>query len=262
VKVYTVIKFLKYILFSSHRRGHGIHSPFVFNIVLKVFRNKSSSDFVCKIESIRKRLIADTGTLGITDYGTGSETGKRKIKRVSEIARYSSVPERYCRLLAGLAAEFGNKAIIEFGTSFGISTMYMASGNREAIVYTLEGSAEVTEIAKNNFSEAGLTNINILTGPFDLTLSELEKKKIEPGLVFIDGNHRKEPAIEYFKRMADLSDEKSVIVIDDIYHSPEMGEAWKEIKKDKRVSVTIDIFRMGLVFFRHSLTRNDYIIRY
>jgi predicted O-methyltransferase YrrM len=262
VKVYTAIKFLRYILFSSHRRGHGIHSPFVFNLVLKVFRNKTSSDIVCKIESIRKRLIADTGNIAITDFGIGSQVRKGNIKRVSEIARYSSVPERYGKLLARLAAEFGNKTIIEFGTAFGISTMYLASGNRSAIVYTLEGSEEVSEIAKKNFAEAGLTNITILTGSFGQTLTEIEEKRIKPGLVFIDGNHRKAPTIEYFNRMVDLSDEKSVIVIDDICHSSEMGEAWREIKKDKRVSATVDIFRMGLVFFRHGLTRNDYIIRY
>jgi predicted O-methyltransferase YrrM len=243
-------------------RGHGIHSPFVFNIVLKVFRNKTQPDVVLRIESIRKRLIADKGTIMMTDFGTGAEIRKGNIKRVSEIARYSSVPEKYGKLLAGLANEFGNKAMIELGTSFGISTMYLASGNRSAVVYTLEGSDEVSEIAKKNFSEAGLTNIQILTGPFEKTLPELEKERINPGLVFIDGNHRKKPTIEYFNRMADLSDEKCVIVIDDIYHSPEMGDAWKEIKKDKRISVTIDIFRMGLVFFRRGITRNDYIIRY
>ncbi len=262
MKVYTTIKFLKYILFSSHKRGHGIHSPFVFNIVLKVFRNKTQPDVVLRIESIRKRLIADSGAGVMTDYGAGSRSGKGNIKRVSEIARYSSVPEKYGRLLAGLASEFGNNAIIELGTSFGINTMYLASGNMAATVYTLEGSDEVSDIAKKNFAEAGLTNIQVLTGKFEQTLPELEKGNISPGLVLIDSERRKESAVEYFNRMAELTDEKGVIVINDIYHSKEMGEAWEEIKMDKRVSVTIDIFRMGLVFFRRGITRNDYVIRY
>jgi predicted O-methyltransferase YrrM len=262
VKLYTAVNYLKYVLFSSHRRGHRIHSPFVFNIVLKVFRNKTCSDIVCKVEKIRKRLISDTGTLEISDFGTGAETKKRKFRRVSDIARYSSVPEKYGKLLAGLSAAFGKTAIIEFGTSFGISTMYMAAGNPAAIVYTMEGSDALSKIAKENFAEAGLTNINILTGSFENSLPEIEEKRINPGLVFIDGNHRKEPTIEYFNRMVDLSDENTVIVIDDIYHSCEMGEAWKEIKEEKRISFTIDIFRMGLIFFRQGMTRNDYIIRY
>jgi predicted O-methyltransferase YrrM len=262
VKIYTVIKFLKYFLFSSHKRGHGIHSPFVFNLVLKVFRNKINSDIVCKIETIRKRLISGTGSIEITDFGSGSESKKGKFRSVSEIATYSSVPERYGKLLAGLSAEFGNKTIIEFGTSFGISTMYMATANPEAIVYTIEGCKAVSEIAKDNFVEAGLTNIKILTGQFEKVLPELEEMKIKPGLVFIDGNHRREPTVSYFKRMVELSDKESVIVVDDIYYSREMGEAWEEIKHHDKVSFTIDIFRMGLVFFREGMTRSDYIIRY
>jgi predicted O-methyltransferase YrrM len=262
MKFFTAIKYLKYIFLSSSKRGHGIHSPFVFNIVLKVFRNKTSSDIVCKIETIRKRLISDPGSIDIIDFGTGSILKKGKLRRVSEIARYSSVPEKYGKLLAGLSSEFGKTSIIEFGTSFGISTMYMAAGNPAAIVYTLEGSDTISDIAKENFLEAGLANINILTGSFEKTLPEIEKKGIIPGLVFIDGNHRKEPTLEYFNRMVKLSDENSVIVLDDIYYSAEMGEAWNEIKNNDKVSFTIDIFKMGLVFFRQGMTRNDYIIRY
>jgi predicted O-methyltransferase YrrM len=230
--------------------------------VLKVFRNKTSSDVVCKIETIRKRLISDPGIIEMIDFGTGSEIRKGKLRRVSEIARYTSVPEKYGKLLAGLSAEFGKPAIIEFGTSFGISTMYMAAGNPTALVYTMEGSDKVSEIAKENFAQAGLANINILTGSFEKTLPEIEEKRIKPGLVFIDGNHRKESTIAYFNRMVELSDENSVIVIDDIYYSAEMGAAWNEIKKNAKVSFTVDIFRMGLVFFRQGMTRNDYIIRY
>lgn len=262
MKLFRAIRFLKYILFSSHKRGHGIHSPFIFNIVLKVFRNKTSFDFVCNIETIRKRLISDHRSIVMKDYGSGSEENNGKLKRVSEIARYSSVPEKYGRLLAGLSAMFGKSAIIEFGTSFGISTMYLAAGNPAAVVYTMEGSDAIAEIAKENFVEAGLININLLTGTFDQSLPEIEEKRIRPGLVFIDGNHRKDSTIEYFNRMVELSDENSVIIIDDIYYSSEMGEAWTEIKKNRKVSTTIDIFRMGLVFFRSGMTRNDYIIRY
>ncbi len=262
MQVYSVIKFLKYILFSSHKRGHGIHSPFVFNLVLKVFRNKISPDIVFKIEAIRKKLISDQQVLEVTDFGTGSEMGKRNYRRVSEIARYSSVPKKYGKLLAGLSSEFGNTSIVEFGTSLGISTMYMAAANPDATVNTIEGCPAVSEIALDNFAKAGLKNIKLLSGSFEKMLPEIEGEKTRPGLVFIDGNHRKEPTLEYFNRMVELSDENTVIIIDDINYSPEMGEAWKEIKENEKVSFTVDIFRMGIVFFREGMMRYDYIIRY
>jgi len=243
VNVYSVIQYLKYILFSSHKRGHGIHSPFVFDLIIKVFRNKINPDIVFKVEMIRKKLNSNKTYVSVADFGTGSEVRDNKLVKVSEIAKKSSVPKKYCKLLAGLSEEFGKPSIIEFGTSFGISTMYLAG-------------------AKDNFEEGGLNNIKLFTGSFEQLLPEIENSKIKPGLVFIDGNHRKEPTIDYFNRMADLSDENTVIVLDDIYYSPEMGEAWNEIKQNNRVSITIDIFRMGIVFFREGMTRSDYKIRY
>jgi predicted O-methyltransferase YrrM len=262
MKLYSALKYLKYIFKASSKRGHGIHSPFVFRLVIKVFRNKISSDIVFKVETIRKKLISDLRTIEVTDFGAGSVMNKNNLRKVSEVARYSSVPEKYGKLLSGLSSEFGKKSIVEFGTSLGISTMYMAASNPETIVYTMEGCPVVSEIARANFKMAGFKNIKLLTGSFETVLPVIEDENICPGLVFIDGNHRKEPTIQYFNRMADLSDANTVIVIDDISYSSEMEDAWRVIKLDKRVSFTIDIFRMGIVFFREGMSRFDYIIKY
>jgi hypothetical protein len=80
--------------------------------------------------------------------------------------------------------------------------------------------------------------------------------------VFIDGDHRREPVVRYFTQIAEMSDSKTVIIIDDINYSVEMGEAWKQIKGDSKVTLTIDLNRMGIVFFREGITHNDYVIRY
>lgn len=259
---YRVTKYLKYIILSKHRKGHGIHSPFVFDLVSRIFRNKTNPDIVCNIEKVRKRLKSDQNSIVVKDLGSGSERLNKNIRKVSDIARYSSVPEKYCKLLSNMAAEFGDQIIIEFGTSFGMSTMYMAASCRGATVYTIEGCKAISDIAGQSFYETGLNNIKVLTGSFDEILPDILNSGIKPGLVFIDGNHRKEPLLRYFNRISEISDNKTVIIIDDIFYSKEMGEAWAEIKKHKKVSVTIDIFRMGIVFFREGMTQSNYIIRY
>jgi predicted O-methyltransferase YrrM len=259
---YTVTKYLKYILFSSHKRGHGIHSPFVYNLVTKVFRNKINTEVVFNIEKTRQMMISDDRTIRVTDYGSGSKRRKSNLRRVSEITKYSAVPRKYGILLSGLSREFGKSDIIELGTSLGISAMYLASLSPEITVHTIEGCPETSEIAKDNFNRSGLKNIRMYTGKFDEVLSEIGNQHIRPGLVFIDGDHRKEPVLKYFYKITEISDDQSVIVIDDIHSSTEMTEAWEEIKKFSMVTLTVDIFRMGLVFFREGMTRSDYIIRY
>jgi predicted O-methyltransferase YrrM len=262
MNIYSLSKYIKYCLFSAHKRGHGIHSPFVFNLITKVFRNKINPEVVFNIEKIRQEMISDNRKINVTDYGSGSERMKSNLRKVSEIAKYSAVPRKYGILLAQLSEEFGKSDILELGTSLGLSTMYMAAGSPGVVVHTIEGCPETSEIAKSNFERSGLKNIRIYTGSFEEMLPEIEQQKIRPGLVFIDGDHRKEPVLNYFYKIAGMADSKCVIVFDDIYSSSEMGEAWDEIKFFKKVTLTVDIFRMGLVFFREGITRSDYIVRY
>ena len=169
---FSAAKYLKYILLSHHRKGHGIHSPFVFDLVSRVFRNKTDPDIVCNIEKVRKRLISDHRSIKVLDLGSGAGKLKTNLRKVSDIARYSPVPEKYGVLLSNMAAEFGKPVIIEFGTSLGISTMYMAASCTDTMVYTMEGCPAISEIAEDNLKEAGLKNIKLLTGSFDEIFSD------------------------------------------------------------------------------------------
>jgi len=259
---FRTCKYLKYILLARHRKGHGIHSPFVFDLVSRVFRNKLDPSVVCIIEKIRDNLKSDHAIVSVKDLGSGSVRIKIGKRKVSEIAKYSPVTEKYGVLLANISAEFGNKLIIEFGTSLGISAMYMAAASPYSVLTTMEGCPAISELARKNFIKAGINNIELLTGSFEENLPLIKRKNIKPGLVFIDGNHRKEPVLKYFAEITSMSDSNTVVVIDDIHISQEMEEAWTQIKTERNISLTIDIFRMGIVFFRQGLTRADYIIRY
>lgn len=259
--IFSITQYLRYILISGHRNGHGIHSPFIYKIVSDVFRNKIDPHIVLNIEQIRKRLIAHKRSITVNDLGAGSKKMKSGNRKVSEIAKYSAIPSKYGKLLSNMAGFFGEPYIIELGTSLGISTMYMASSTSSEII-TVEGSKSLSEIALDNFVENGFRNIRLLNCSFEESFNLLEKQPVSPGLVFIDGSHRKEPTLKYFKKIADISDEKSVVIIDDIHYSYEMAEAWKIIKNFRNVSATIDIFRMGIVFFKKGVNKIDYVVRY
>lgn len=262
MNLYAVRKYINYIFFSSHKRGHGIHSPFVFYLITKVFRNKIDQDLVLNIEKTRQMMISDRRRINVTDYGSGPDRISSSSRKVSEIVKYSAIPRKYGILLTALSREFGKSCIVELGTSLGISTLYLAAASRDVPIHTVEGCPEISKLAKENFKRWGLKNISLYTGRFDEVLAAIGKKDVRPGLVFIDGDHRKERVLSYFSKIAEMVDENGVIVLDDIHNSTEMGEAWNEIREYPGVTLTIDIFRMGLVFFRKGLTRSDFIIRY
>lgn len=260
--LFRIVKYLRYLLFSGHARGHGIHSPFIFDLICRIFRNKTCPDVVNKIEEIRKKMKKSSLSLYVNDFGSGSRRIHSRLRKISDIANHSAVPARYGKLLYRMSENFGSTLIIEFGTSLGISTMYLAAGSPSSVLYTIEGCTATSEIAFNNFKETGLENIKILNGPFDKMLPFIESLKTSPGLVFIDGDHGKESVIRYFNFAAGISDNNSVVILDDIYYSREMAEAWNIIKEHDKVSVTIDIFRMGIVFFRKGLSSYNYTLRY
>jgi predicted O-methyltransferase YrrM len=262
VELYPILKSVQYQLFSSHKRGHGIHSPFIFELIEKVFRNKTAPDVVLHIEKKRNMLKRDHRQISVKDLGSGSKRMKNNLRKISDIAKFSAVPEKYGRLLTNMAAEFGDQSILELGTSLGISTMYLAAGQKDGMVYTIEGCSETLAVARENFDSCGFSGINSMSGSFDDILPVFRERNITPGIVFIDGDHRKEPVIRYFEAIRQLSGNNTVVILDDIHISSEMGEAWEEIKKDPNISVTIDINRFGIVFFRKGLTRTDYVIRY
>lgn len=262
MNIYSTTKYLEYRLFSTHRKGYGIHSPFVFHLVSEVFRNKTGSDIVLNIESIRKNMLSDFRMIEVKDFGAGSTRFKGNLRKVSDIARYSAVPKKYGILLSSMANEFGQRGIIELGTSLGISTMYLASGCKEAAVYTIEGCSKTAAVAKEYFHRSSTGNIEMFIGSFDEMVPVIAEKNFTPGLIYIDGDHRGGALKKNFEALARISDNNTVMMIDDINHSAEMSESWKWIKNHPRVTLTVDIYRMGLVFFRRGITRSDYVIRY
>ena len=73
--------------------------------------------------------------------------------------------------------------------------------------------------------------------------------KISPVyLAFVDGNHRKIPTLEYFEQILSVADSSVIIIMDDIHWSKEMEGAWVSIQQHNKVTLTIDLFFIGLVF--------------
>jgi predicted O-methyltransferase YrrM len=258
---YSFLSTVHYLLTSRHSRGHGIHSPFLYRLITEVFRNKNLDSVVSKCEAIRKRMLHDKRIIDFEDMGAGSTVMTGNRRRVSSIARYSSLSKKYCTLLASLSAEFAAGSVLELGTSLGISTLYLALGSPDSEIVSVEGCRAVSEIANANYIEAGATNARSVNAGFDHFLESPRFEQMRPGLVFIDGNHRKDALLKYFNIIKNNCSGDSVIVIDDIRLSKEMNDAWNEIKYDNSVAVSVDIGRMGLLFFRRGLTNQHYIIR-
>lgn len=257
------IDYLKYLVTAHNGRGHGIHSPFVYDLVRNVFIDKKPYAGYTIPEQYRKMLLQDRTGLEIEDLGAGSVLGMMKKRMVFEIAGTSVKPRRYSQLLYRLAAYYKYKRILELGTSLGVTTSYLASVPGVEQVVTMEGASAVADLAQRHFDKFGLGQVLLMKGAFDVRLEEALAGLGHVDLAFIDGNHRLEPTLHYFESIMPRTNEYSCIIFDDIHWSEEMEAAWKKICKDDRVTLSIDLFFIGLVFFRKEFReKQHFVIRY
>lgn len=256
----TAINLLKYSKLRTNE--HGIHSPFVFELYTCVFNNKTPYYAYEKIEKIRAESLQDQRLISVLDLGAGSKSDHGKKRRVKDVTKNAAKSKEYGQLLFRLVNDFEPETILELGTSVGISTMYLAIARSKSKVYTVEGSPEIRKISLENFEKCGLKNIHSIPGNFDDVLPAILTKTETLDFVFFDGNHRKSATLNYFRLCLEKANNNSVFIFDDIYWSKEMTEAWKVIKSDPRVTVSIDIFQMGIVFFRKEQTKQHFVLAY
>lgn len=244
------LKYLYYYLTASNGKGHGIHSPFVFEFTKRVLNDTRQFYAYEPIEDLRNQLQKDQRSILVEDFGAGSRKTASSQRIVSAIAKASLKPKKYGQLLFRMVDFYKPTHILELGTSLGITSSYLAMANENAFLTTMEGASTVADIARENFQKLGIKNARLIEGNFDHTLPEWLKEKPTIDLAFIDGNHRFEPTVNYFNQLLPHLHEHSILIFDDIHWSREMEQAWYEIKKHEAVTLSIDLFFIGIVLFK------------
>lgn len=244
------VKYLDHWLSASNGKGHGMHSPFVFEFITKILNDKTVYPEYEKVEALRTRLLNDHTVLEIEDFGAGSAIDRKSKRSISLIARNAAKSKKFGQLLFRMIRCYRPATILELGTSLGITTSYLSLAKPDGRVITMEGAKEIAEVAKRNFRNLETRNLEITEGNFDNTLSSVVHGLSTVDFAFIDGNHRKEPTERYFRQLLAKTNNNSILVFDDIHWSGEMEAAWEAIKNNAAVTCSIDLFFIGIVFFR------------
>ncbi|NJM14358.1 MAG: class I SAM-dependent methyltransferase [Bacteroidales bacterium] len=195
------------------------------------------------------------------DFGAGSSVFKQHTRTVADLAVVAS--QRKVNLFMGcLAQYFKPETIVELGTSLGLTSMYMAANAPQSRVLTVEGCKQTAALARQNFNRLGAQNIELLNCLFEDALPALKEPIQNRSLVFVDGNHSYEATVSYFSFFADHAHNESLLVFDDINHSPGMQQAWKTIKESPSTTATIDFFRLGLAALSPKLCKQHFVVRF
>jgi predicted O-methyltransferase YrrM len=258
-KMNQIISYLKF--FWKSKNEHGIHSPFVFDLVTKCFYDKTSYPEYLILKSYRKSLLANKNFIEVTDFGAGSRVFKSNKRQISKITKTAGITSKRAELLFRIVKYFQPESILEIGTSLGLATSALALGNKNSRIITLEGCPNTLNQCQLQFQKFNFDNVEFVKTEFSNYLTSENLKSNIINLIYLDGNHSKKATLEYFELLLPTITNDSVFIFDDIHWSQEMENAWGIIKNHTKVTVTIDTFQWGIVFFREEQEKEHFVIR-
>lgn len=249
--------FLRFLWRSKNE--HGVHSPFVFSLLTQCFYDKKKHPEYEALRSYRRALLTDSRNIEVTDFGAGSRVFRSNRRKVSDIAKNAGISYSRAKMLFRLTRYFNTSQILEIGTSVGLGTQALALGAPDAQITTIEGCPQTAAIAKKMLGN--YTNVNVQVGEFSDVIPLWQPDKNANKLVYFDGNHSEAATLTYVNLLLPLADEHTVWIFDDIHWSEEMTHAWQKLCSIEEITVSLDLFRWGIVFFRPKQTKEHFILR-
>ncbi|CAM3364221.1 Methyltransferase [Flavobacterium longum] len=243
------------------KNEYAVHSPFVFDLLTKCVYDKTDDAAYETLDDFRESLLANDSEIDVTDFGAGSRVFKSNRRKISAIAKNAGISRKRAKLLFRLTRYFKPENILEIGTSLGLATSALSLGHPSAKITTLEGCPETASVAKRQLESFGLNNVDVKVGEFAAVLNIQPLAASHYQLIYFDGNHQKEATLKYFDLLLPTITNDTVWIFDDIHWSADMEQAWETIKQNPKVTVTIDTFQWGLVFFRKEQQKEHFVLR-
>lgn len=257
--LFQIKAYLKFLWNSKNE--HAVHSPFVFSLLTKCFYDKKIKPEYTVLKNYRNELLQNKNTIEVTDFGAGSRVFKSNSRQITQIAKTAGISPTRAQLLFRIVNYFQPESILEIGTSLGLATSALSLGNPKASIITLEGCPETANQAQLQLQKFSCNNVELIVSEFNSYLKNQQPSTINYQLIYFDGNHSKKATLDYFELLLPTIANETVWIFDDIHWSKEMEETWEVIIKHPKVTVSIDTFQWGLVFFRYEQPKQHFIIR-
>lgn len=255
---FKAFSYLKFIYYSTNH--HGVHSPFIFNLVTKCFYNQNI-DYNVILKTYREDLLRNHHSIQVKDFGAGSKVFKNSNRQISKIAKVAGVSVANAKLLYRLVFYLKPQSMLEIGSSLGLATVAMSLGNPQSKITCIEGCPETASQFTFHLRKYNLSNVRLVVSDFDSYLHSAQVQNSKFDLIYFDGNHSYDATLSHFNSLLHTVTNNSVWIFDDIHWSMDMQNAWNKIKMHPKVKVTVDTFQWGIVFFRAEQAKQDFVIR-
>ena len=217
---------LKYLW--QRKSEYSIHSPFVYDFMKKVL------------------------------YDRGSNRDYDLMLRISRLLDGKKYPTRRRRkegrLLYRLVRYLEPETVLTFGQLSALNTSALALGNLQTKVY-LEQSSDFLE----TLNSMGVVNVSLIRHDGN---EEEQFERLNTGFVFYALDDFGDDTWNNLEDGFGTVDEETVLVFEGIHHSRHTEAAWEAIKANEDVTVTMDLYCIGIVFFREGIEKQDFMLKY
>ncbi|MEO7174488.1 MAG: class I SAM-dependent methyltransferase [Saprospiraceae bacterium] len=219
----------------------------------KIFKTPDDTRYRTLLQEERAVLNKNRELVNSTNLGAGSRTAADKT--YSQIAGTSVSPVYKCSILQNISQQLAPARVLELGTSLGFSSAALSIGRPQTSVITIEGNEEIAQTARAMHQRLGLTQIEVIVGKFEEIVPVVAETNGPFDLIYIDGDHRKVSTLHWISLLSGQLSENGAIIVDDIYWSAEMMEAWAEAKSSAQFKIKIDLFLMGILIRNNNLSK-------
>jgi predicted O-methyltransferase YrrM len=210
-----------------------------------------------ELEDFREKLLRDQEILEIDDYGAGSKKLKKnKFRKTSSITKFSTTGRKFSQIYQFFCSLTPAKHVLELGTCVGINTKYLEKASKGEL-YTMEGSEALWRKAQENQPSK---STHFLLGNIIEILPKHLSQMDKVDFVLIDATHNYQGTLSYFNTLLPHLHQDSIVIIADIHWSGEMEKAWSEIIDNQAISISIDLYECGVLFFSRDLPKANYIL--
>ena len=255
---HKIVSFFCFIIKSKNE--HGVHSPFVFDLITSCFYKTKSKNDLTIFLNYKKQLSKNTSLLEISNFNFMSRLLLSHKRKRSRIFKDSEISNKRARLLIHLIQYLKPKNILEIGTGFGINTVVLSSAQRNSKITTLDENEQTVNVIKEMFKKNTFKHVKFLTGNFDITLPQVFNNNTYD-FIYFKGSCENKTTLNYFESSLSSIHNNSVLLFENIHSNRESEKVWNSIKKHEKVTVTIDTFLWGFVFFRKEQEKEHFIIR-
>jgi len=245
---------LIYLKRARHRHGHSIHSPFLFHLITKIIEDKKRLPEYDSTKKLKKKVLVLLNNRSDQSFTKVYQAFNLPPSNPRKLYRRVELPFRYGKVVFRLIREFKPSSVINYGPAFGAILALMAMANTDNYIYQVISDPLYENVCKELFNDLVISNIQFIP--------ENSLPEVNPEFIVINYSNNPDCTQILVQKYIEAHGSDDVLIIKGIHDSKEMEAIWQEFIENDQVHVTLDLFEIGIAFFRKGLQKENFVLKY